>query len=33
LDAVSKRYEEKEGKKVQLRIAGGWVRDKVWPTK
>lgn len=30
LDAVSKRYEEKEGKKVQLRIAGGWVRDKVW---
>ncbi|KAG0294455.1 hypothetical protein BGZ96_001114 [Linnemannia gamsii] len=29
LDAVSKRYEEKEGKKVQLRIAGGWVRDKL----
>lgn len=30
LDAVSKRYEEKESKMVQLRIAGGWVRDKVW---
>jgi len=29
LDAVAKRYEEKENKKVQLRIAGGWVRDKV----
>lgn len=29
LDEVAKRYEAKEGKKVQLRIAGGWVRDKV----
>lgn len=29
LDQVAKDYEAKEGKKVQLRIAGGWVRDKV----
>ncbi|KAF9296347.1 hypothetical protein BGZ74_010383 [Mortierella antarctica] len=29
LDEVAKRYEEKQGKKVQLRIAGGWVRDKL----
>jgi tRNA nucleotidyltransferase (CCA-adding enzyme) len=29
LDQVAKNYEAKEGKKVQLRIAGGWVRDKV----
>ncbi|KAK3823237.1 MAG: hypothetical protein J3Q66DRAFT_397700 [Benniella sp.] len=29
LDAVAKRYQEKENKKVQLRIAGGWVRDKL----
>ncbi|KAG0354531.1 CCA tRNA nucleotidyltransferase, mitochondrial [Podila minutissima] len=29
LDEVAKRYEAKEGKKVQLRIAGGWVRDKL----
>ncbi|KAF9360816.1 hypothetical protein BGX26_007578 [Mortierella sp. AD094] len=29
LDAVTKKHEEKEGKKVQLRIAGGWVRDKL----
>ncbi|KAF9955708.1 CCA tRNA nucleotidyltransferase, mitochondrial, partial [Modicella reniformis] len=29
LDTVSRRYEEKENKKVQLRIAGGWVRDKL----
>ena len=29
LDAVANRYQEKEGKPVQLRIAGGWVRDKV----
>ncbi|KAI1314535.1 CCA tRNA nucleotidyltransferase, mitochondrial [Mortierella claussenii] len=29
LDTVAKMYEEKEGKKVQLRIAGGWVRDKL----
>lgn len=32
LDEVAKRYEEKQGKKVQLRIAGGWVRDKVMIT-
>lgn len=31
LDAVAKRYQEKEGKPIQLRIAGGWVRDKVCP--
>jgi tRNA nucleotidyltransferase (CCA-adding enzyme) len=30
LDAVARRYEEKEGKEVRLRIAGGWVRDKVY---
>jgi len=29
LDEVARNYEAKEGKKVQLRIAGGWVRDKV----
>ncbi|KAF9419065.1 CCA tRNA nucleotidyltransferase, mitochondrial [Podila epigama] len=29
LDEVAKRYYEKEGKPVQLRIAGGWVRDKL----
>ncbi|KAG0033934.1 hypothetical protein BGZ81_006754 [Podila clonocystis] len=29
LDEVAKRYEAKQGKKVQLRIAGGWVRDKL----
>ncbi|KAG0218686.1 hypothetical protein B0O80DRAFT_504267 [Mortierella sp. GBAus27b] len=29
LDAVSKKYEATENKKVQLRIAGGWVRDKL----
>ena len=29
LDEVAKGYEAREGKKVQLRIAGGWVRDKV----
>ncbi|KAF9989263.1 hypothetical protein BGZ75_006948 [Mortierella antarctica] len=29
LDAVAKRYQEKEGKPIQLRIAGGWVRDKL----
>ncbi|KAF9562834.1 CCA tRNA nucleotidyltransferase, mitochondrial [Mortierella alpina] len=29
LDAVAKRYQEREGKPVQLRIAGGWVRDKL----
>ncbi|KAG0292236.1 CCA tRNA nucleotidyltransferase, mitochondrial [Linnemannia gamsii] len=29
LDEVAKNYEAKEGKKVQLRIAGGWVRDKL----
>ncbi|KAF8930776.1 hypothetical protein EDD21DRAFT_353368 [Dissophora ornata] len=29
LDTVAKKYEEKGGKKVQLRIAGGWVRDKL----
>ncbi|KAG0335172.1 hypothetical protein BG004_000110 [Podila humilis] len=29
LDKVAKRYEMQEGKKVQLRIAGGWVRDKL----
>lgn len=29
LDQVAKNYEAKEGKKVELRIAGGWVRDKV----
>ncbi|KAF9918358.1 hypothetical protein BX616_009151 [Lobosporangium transversale] len=29
LDTVARRYQEKEGKKVQLRIAGGWVRDKL----
>ncbi|KAF9136234.1 hypothetical protein BGW39_003679 [Mortierella sp. 14UC] len=29
LDTVAKLYEEKEGKKVELRIAGGWVRDKL----
>ena len=29
LDQVAKNYETKEGKKVELRIAGGWVRDKV----
>ncbi|KAG0210559.1 hypothetical protein BGX28_009195 [Mortierella sp. GBA30] len=29
LDAVAKRYNEREGKNVQLRIAGGWVRDKL----
>ncbi|KAF9195364.1 CCA tRNA nucleotidyltransferase, mitochondrial [Haplosporangium sp. Z 11] len=29
LDQVAKQYEAKEGKKVQLRIAGGWVRDKL----
>ncbi|KAK3847036.1 MAG: hypothetical protein J3R72DRAFT_362985 [Linnemannia gamsii] len=29
LDQVAKNYEAKEGKKVELRIAGGWVRDKL----
>ncbi|KAF9436867.1 hypothetical protein BGZ76_002709 [Entomortierella beljakovae] len=29
LDTVAKNYGEKTGKKVQLRIAGGWVRDKI----
>ncbi|KAG0330227.1 hypothetical protein BGZ99_007088 [Dissophora globulifera] len=29
LDTVARQYQEKEGKKVQLRIAGGWVRDKL----
>lgn len=29
LDQVAKNYEAKEGKRVELRIAGGWVRDKV----
>ncbi|KAG0262642.1 CCA tRNA nucleotidyltransferase, mitochondrial [Mortierella polycephala] len=29
LDQVAKRYEADGGKKVQLRIAGGWVRDKL----
>ncbi|KAG0056292.1 CCA tRNA nucleotidyltransferase, mitochondrial [Gryganskiella cystojenkinii] len=29
LDQVARKYEAKEGKKVQLRIAGGWVRDKL----
>ncbi|KAF9151047.1 CCA tRNA nucleotidyltransferase, mitochondrial [Linnemannia schmuckeri] len=29
LDQVAKNYEVKEGKKVELRIAGGWVRDKL----
>ncbi|GJJ75191.1 hypothetical protein EMPS_07549 [Entomortierella parvispora] len=29
LDEVARGYEVKEGKRVQLRIAGGWVRDKL----
>ncbi|CAO3565451.1 unnamed protein product [Mortierella alpina] len=29
LDDVAQKYEAREGKKVQLRIAGGWVRDKL----
>lgn len=29
LDEVAKKFEARQGKKVQLRIAGGWVRDKV----
>ncbi|KAG0275334.1 CCA tRNA nucleotidyltransferase, mitochondrial [Linnemannia exigua] len=29
LDQVAKNFEAKEGKKVELRIAGGWVRDKL----
>ncbi|KAF9209759.1 hypothetical protein BGZ49_001401 [Haplosporangium sp. Z 27] len=29
LDTVTKKYEEAGGKKIQLRIAGGWVRDKL----
>lgn len=29
LDEVARNYKAKEGKTVQLRIAGGWVRDKV----
>ncbi|KAF9116117.1 hypothetical protein BGX27_004700 [Mortierella sp. AM989] len=29
LDAVTKKFENEQGKKVQLRIAGGWVRDKL----
>lgn len=29
LDNVAKSYVQKGGKKVELRIAGGWVRDKV----
>jgi len=30
LDNVAKSYVQKGGKKVELRIAGGWVRDKVF---
>lgn len=29
LDEVAQTHEARGGKKVQLRIAGGWVRDKV----
>ncbi|KAG0371357.1 CCA tRNA nucleotidyltransferase, mitochondrial [Gamsiella multidivaricata] len=29
LDSVARKHEEQGGKKVQLRIAGGWVRDKL----